>query len=99
MSVELCLVKDGVVLGDREKRTSYALTYGEMFKMCHQFLNEFYRYDLITQYGDKMRLQRMKEGDGSPYPLIVTGVTQGNRTIEKQLKCEDVIGISKFEND
>jgi len=99
MSYELILAKDGVVIGDRDKNFAINLSYGNMFKIVHQFLNEFYKYDAITQYGDKLRLQRLKEGNGSPYPIIVTGTTINGRTIEKQLRPEDIIGISKFEEE
>ena len=96
-SMELIFAEDGVCIGDREKHNAVSLSYADMFRITHEFLNEFYRYDLKTQYGDKLRLQRLKEGDGSPYPIIATGITPDNRTIEKQLKYEDVVGIYKPE--
>ena len=38
MSYELILAKDGVVIGDRDKNFAINLSYGNMFKIVHQFL-------------------------------------------------------------
>ena len=89
---ELIFMEDGVVIGDREKHNAVSISYGEMFKIAHQFLNEFYRQNMLINLGTKEgNFIRLKEGDGSPYPIEIN--YDGRR---HQIKCEEVFGIKDF---
>ena len=96
-STELIFAEDGICVGNRDKHQAVEMSYGDFFRIVHQFLNEFYKYEMKTQYYDHVKLQRLKEGDGSPYPLIVTMILPNGKTKETQLKYEDVVGIYKPE--
>ena len=87
--IELCFASDGIVIGNREKKNAIDLSYSEMFRVVHDFMNECYRRQLITQDDDKVALVRLKQGDGSPYPIIVSGINGS-----KQLKYEEIIGLT-----
>ena len=88
---ELIFADTGIVIGDRDKHDGISLSYGEMFSIVHQFLNEFYRQDMITSSYGEVQFIQLKEGDASPYPIIVS---TGKRTY--QLKPIEVIGIKDF---
>ena len=91
--IELCFVKDGIVIGNRDKKQAIDMSYGDMFRIVHQFLNKMYKTPMITQNFDKVSLIRLKEGDGSPYPILASN---GNRGM--QLKYDDIVSI-KMDKD
>jgi len=88
---ELCFAQDGVVIGDRDKHEVITMSYGNMFKIIHEFLNEINRNHMIITGNRKVRFQRLKEGDGSPYPIMATG----DDFKPYQLKYDEIIGIDK----
>jgi len=92
MGVKLCFATDGVVIGNREKGIAVDVSYGEMFQIVHQFLNECYRSELVTETGNVILLE-MKHGDGSPYPIIAERISSGKyRTV--QLRCDEIVGLA-----
>jgi len=91
--VELCFATDGLkVIGDREKGVAVDVSYGEMFKIVHEFLNECYRSELIIEAG-RVKLIRMKQGDGSPYPILAEGIMDTGKTYTVQLRCDEIVGL------
>lgn len=87
MSIELCFASDGIVIADRIKHNAIDCTYSEMFKLVHEFLNACHRGRLVTANGEEFTFIRLKEGDGSPYPILVDGR-------ESQLSYDDIKGIA-----
>jgi len=89
---EICFATDGIVIGNREKGIAVDLTYGEMFQIVHEFLNECYRSELVTETG-KVKLIEMKHGDGSPFPIRAETMDSGkSRTV--QLRCDEIVGLA-----
>jgi len=89
MSIELCFTNDGVVIGDREKHRAVNMNYSEMFRVVHEFLNKCYQCEILTQNDTPVTFQRLKQGDGSPFPILV--VYPGGKG--HQLKYEDIKGL------
>ena len=92
---EICFATDGIVIGNREKGIAVDISYGEMFQIVHEFLNECYRSELLTETDGNVTLIEMKRGDGSPFPLIVEKVASGkSRTV--QLRCDEIVGLASI---
>ena len=84
---EILFAVNGVVIGNRQTSNCVNMSYGEMFDIIHKFLNTCRTNGLETIYGMTYFI-RLKEGNGSPYPIEVS--CQGKY---KQLKPDEILAV------